>query len=189
MAEETKTKPAKNGSIKKPVTKKPIAKASKPTTKTAPKKTEEIKAPAMVKATRKPRVPHKVKITEFEEILKKKAELDAVTVKAKKHLQKEYQASIAQAEAIKAQYRELFDELIEIKKARAKRGSGKARKIGVVAPITKAEVAAFIEQTENGIAIADIKISGRRPKSIQKIATAYNKAEKKDASSVLALLK
>jgi hypothetical protein len=206
MADTTSTKPekkvvAKKKGSSKPTTSKPVAKkviVKKPAVKKAaaksvkkvpkaPKKASKASSPK-VKATRKPRVT-KIKITGFEEIMKAKAELIAVTSKAKKQLQTEYAKAVAQAEAIKAQYKDLFDESIETKATKAKRGAGKARKTGVVAPITKAEIESFIEQKEEGFALADIKISGRRTKSIKKIADAYSKAEIKDAASVLALLK
>ena len=176
---------------KKAPTKKPAARrvATKTIAKTPKAAVKAAKHSAPNVTARKPRGYRKIKIVGIEAILQKKAELVAVTTKAKKQLQKEYTKAIANVEAIKAHYKDLFDEPIEAKGKRAPKKAGTARGIGIAAPITKAEVASFIEQKEQGISISDIKIKGRRSKSIQKIAAAYSQADKRDTSSVLALLK
>jgi len=180
---------AKEASAKKPAAPKLTTKSTAKGTK-ATKKAAKVSAPKVIaKGTRKSRGYRKIKIAGFEEIMKKKAELALVTLKAKKQLQKEYAKAIAQAEAINVQYQDLFDEPIKAMSKKTKRGSGKARKTGVVAPISKEEVESFIEQKEQGLSVTDIKIVGRRPQSIQKIDAAYGKADTKDAPSVLTFLK
>ena len=179
-----KTTPKANALVKKVTTKKsPAPKAKRVVSKKA-----LVAKPTLEKKTRIPRKPRGAK--GFGEMLKKQSELEAAKKKVKTELRKEYDKALKSAEGIKEHYKSLFDESIESSKPkRGVKGSrtGTARK-GAVAPITKVEVASFIEQREQGIAIENIKISGRRPKSIKRIAEAYSKAKVKDVDSVLASL-
>jgi hypothetical protein len=185
---------------------KPDAKA-KATTKAARKSTAKVAKPKEEKkisertiVARKTRGPRKARAVKgFDELLKKQAELESVTKKAKSELRKEYDKTLQHAESLKDQYKSLFREAIDIvspkasratKVAKATRGGGpRVRRTGAVAPITEAEVESFIEQKEQGLSIDNIKIPGRRIKSVKRIDDAYNKADVKDANSIREMLK
>lgn len=126
----------------------------------------------------------------FEEMAKKKAELEAAARMVKGELRKEYAEVLRKADGIKAQYKELFDEPIDSGASRTARRAGKpGAKRKAVEPITKSEVASFIEQKAQGIALESIRVGSRRIKTIKKIAAAYERAERKDASTVFSALK
>jgi hypothetical protein len=183
MAEKKATKP---GPAKRKIVKakaKPIAK------KVAAKKVSTVeKAPTIEKRPTKVRVPRKQKlnIPGLEELEKKQSELDAVKKGIKTKLHSAYLDLKKREEVIRGHYQELFNESIDSSTAK----KGRARKVptkrGAIAPYTKAEVAAFIEQKEQGIELKDMKIQGRRPKSIAKMDEAYRRADTKDVESILA---
>jgi hypothetical protein len=149
---------------------------------------------------KKTRGPQKARALKgFDELLKKQAELEAVTKKAKSELRKEYDKTLQHAESLKDQYKSLFHEAIDTaspkaaratKVTKATRGGGKrVRTTGAVAPISGAEIESFIEQKEQGLSIDKIKIEGRRIKSVKRIDDAYNKADTKDTQSIREMLK
>jgi hypothetical protein len=126
----------------------------------------------------------------FEEMAKKKAELEAAARLVKGELRKEYAEILRKADGIKTQYKALFDEPIDSGATKAvRRAGGPGAKRKAVEPITKSEVASFIEQKDQGIGLESIKVGSRRIKTIKKIAAAYERAERKDASSVFSALK
>jgi hypothetical protein len=172
-----KTKPAstvKNGFSAKP--KADIAKAPK-VAKPVVKATVEVK----VKKTRGPR---KAKGT-FADLLKKQAELEEIKKGAKVELKKEYDGFLKEADKVKAQYKELFSESIEsLPKARGTGSKKTAGKILGLKPFTLKEVEDFVEQKQQGI--SEIKVQGRRPKSISRLEDAYRHSE--DAEEILKLL-
>jgi len=184
-----KALPAKGKSAAKP--KAPAAGARKTAARAAKPKAVASTAPEAESAAkpRKARGLRRVKALKgFEEILKKQAELDAATKKAKAGLKKEYERAQKQADAIKEQYKALFKESIETASPKAARGGRKARAAGAAGPFSKAEVESYIEQKENGISIDKMKIAGRRIKSIKRIEDAYNRAADKGSDSILAIL-
>jgi hypothetical protein len=188
MAEKKtiKTSPAKRKNVKAKT--KPVAK------KTAAKKAVIEKVPAIEIKPAKHRVPRKQKLSlpGLEELEKKQSELDAVKKGIKTKLRDAYLDLEKRQDLIRGHYQELFNESIENILKHNKRSSGKATKPakrGAIVPYTKAEVSAFIEQKEQGIELSSIKIKGRRPKSIQKMMEAYEKADTKDSASVLAILR
>jgi hypothetical protein len=201
MAETSKPRTTKKSTASRT---KPAIKARagrKLTAKIAKSKKEEkkewLEKPIAVRKTRGPQKARALK--GFDELLKKQAELEAVTKKAKSELRKEYEKTLQHAESLKDQYKNLFYEAIDTvspkatranKVTKATRGVGKRiRTTGAVAPITEAEVESFIEQKEQGLSTDRIKISGRRIKSVKRIDDAYNKADTKDAKSIRELLR
>jgi hypothetical protein len=177
-------------SIKAKPASKPAAKKAKP----LPGPTEAPKAEKPVKAY-KPRQA-KGGLSSFADLLKKQSELETIKKQAKAELRKAYEDKVKEADGIKKQYSELFSESLEtLPKARkARRASPKVPKAkpakrGAIAPYTAAEISAFIEQKDEGIDVKKIKIAGRRVKSVQKIDQAYDKADTKDAESILDLLR
>lgn len=156
-----------------------------------------IKAPKAVKAAKGPiqeaiapvkvrklRGPNKAKGT-FADLLKKQAELEKIKKGAKAELKKHYDGLLKEADSIKSQYKGLFNEAIEsapaVRGVRAKKATGKV--LGLK-PFSLKEVEAFVGQKRHGI--ANIKIQGRRPKSISRIEDAYRHSE--DAEEILELL-
>jgi|GEM_PF-4505590 len=205
MADATLAGPAKKPAIEKQSKKKsarrnPGAKrvaAEGPASKAAKKR--RGKAPAApprgpevparrvaAKVNREVRGSRAIKVAGFEEVLKKKAELAAVTSVAKRRLKEEYAEAMALADAIEAKYKDLFGEPLA---AKGRRVSAKARKTGEGAPITEAEVESFIEQKERGIPVAAIKVGRRGAKVVERIAEAYDDAGAKSSSEILASLK
>jgi len=193
----TKTATKKTSQMKKSTVKK-VAKrpqAIKKTTKALAtvknlKRTENpSKQKASKATTKKARKPRKETLTGFDELFTKQAELAVVTKKAKTQLRKEYADAVKKADAIKDKYRTLFGEKIDDTSVKLiKRGHKIQKGKGITAPITKAEVESFIEQKEQGLGITDIKIKGRRIKTIKRISDVYNKADTKEPRTILALL-
>ena len=179
-----KAKPAKASS--KPTTTVKVAKSkavSKPASKVAPKKPAPVRAPHQAEAT----------LPGFDDFRKKQADLEIAAKQAKAAIRKAYDIKIKEADALKKQYFDLFNESFDIvskpRKATRKGPKSKRATRGQAAPYKAAEIETFIEQKKKGLAVKDIKIKGRRPKSIQRIAAAYEKAGTKDTASILALLK
>ena len=156
---------------------------SKPASKVAPKKPAPVRAPRQAEAT----------LPGFEDFRKKQADLEVAAKQAKAAIRKAHGIKIKEADALKKQYFDLFNESFDIaskpRKATRKGLNSKTATRGQAAPYKAAEIETFIEQKKKGLIVKDIKIKGRRPKSIQRISSAYDKASTKDAASVLALLK
>jgi hypothetical protein len=174
-----KAKPASTAK-KAPVTKpKAISKAPK-ALKVA------IKAPVETKV-RKVRGPNKIKAKgSFADLLKKQAELEQVKKGAKAELKKQFEDLIKESEKVKAQYQELFHELLLASaksKSTAKIAKKTTGKIVGLKPFSLKEVEDFIDQKKEGV---DIKIKGRRPKSIARLEAAYSKSD--DANTILRIL-
>ena len=120
---------------------------------------------------------------------KKKAELEAAARMVKGELRRYTPRSFARQMASRPSTRAL-DEPIDSGASRTARRAGKpGAKRKAVEPITKSEVASFIEQKAQGIALESIRVGSRRIKTIKKIAAAYERAERKDASTVFSALK
>lgn len=171
----------------KPAAKKAAGKDSAPAKETAQ---AEPKLPS--KRSYKPRK-QKVALAGFADTLQKKqSELDDIKKRAKAELQKLYEGKMREAEGIKLQYKSLFDEPIEsVPKARKPAGPGRkasGAKAGAAAPISLGEVESFLEQKEGGKDAASIKLPGRKPKSVLKIAEAYDRADEKTARTIHDLL-
>jgi len=156
---------------------------SKPASKAAPKKPALVRAPRQAAAA----------LPGFENFRKKQADLAVAAKQAKAAIRKAHDIKIKEADALKKQYYDLFNESFDIsskpRKASRKGPKSKSSTRGQAAPYKSFEIETFIEQKKKGIAVKDIKIKGRRPKSIQRISAAYEKAGSKDSASILALLK
>jgi hypothetical protein len=171
-----------SSTVKKVFAAKPKAAIKAPkAVKAAKGPTPEVIAPVKV---RKLRGPRRAKGT-FADLLKKQAELEIIKKGAKAELKKQYDGLLKEAESIKFQYKGLFDEAIEsapaVRGTRAKKATGK---VPGLKPFSLKEVEAFVEQKQHGI--ANIKIQGRRPKSISRIEDAYRHSE--DAEEILKML-
>ena len=120
----------------------------------------------------------------FADLLKKQAELEEIKKHAKAELKKQYESSLQEADNIKAQYKELFNEGIEsapkVQGERTKKSTGKV--VGLK-PFSLKEVEDFIAQKKAG---GNIKIPGRRPKSIARMEAAYKQSE--EAEEILKIL-
>jgi len=191
MAERKVTKPgtpkakpakAKANSLTTVKTAKPKA-VSKPTSKAAPKKLAPVRAPRQAEAA----------LPGFEDFRKKQADLEVAAKQAKAAIRKAHDIKIKEADALKKQYFDLFNESFDTvskpRKASRKGPKSKRATRGQAAPYKTAEIETFIEQKKKGLTVKDIKIKGRRPKSIQRISAAYDKAISKDTASILALIK
>jgi len=179
-----KAKPAKAKA--KPTTTVKAAKpkaASKPARKVAPKKPASVGVPRQADAS----------LPGFEDFRQKQADLEVAAKQAKAAIRKAHDIKIKEADALKKQYFDLFNESFDTvsKPRKATRIGSKSKRAtrGQAAPYKAAEIETFIEQKKKGLTVKDIKIKGRRPKSIQRISSAYDKAGTKDAASILALLK
>jgi hypothetical protein len=152
-----------------------------------------VEAPNAEGPTGKGRKPRKVNVGSFSELLKKQAEIEAIKKRAKTELKELYEDKLKEADAIKKQYSELFREQIE--SAPAKRGRKVAAKVSGEKPKAKSrgftveQVGSFIQQKESGLDVAKIKIAGKNITGVKRIDAAYEKANEKDAKSVLQLLK
>jgi hypothetical protein len=156
---------------------------SKPASKAAPKKPAPVRTPRQANAT----------LPGFEDFRKKRADLEVAAKQAKAAIRKAYDIKIKEADALKKQYFDLFNESFDTvskpRKATRIGRKSKAATRGQAAPYKASEIETFIEQKKKGLTVNDIKIKGRRPKSIQRISTAYDKAGSKDTASILALLR
>jgi hypothetical protein len=166
---------------------KPIAKftAKAKVVKTAPKseaKKPEVKAPVILKV-KKARGPNKKAKGSFAELIKIQNQYEEAKRGAKSELRKEYDNLIKDSEKIKAQYKELFGEVIE-GAPKAKGKTAAANRSGKKA-FTLDQVQSYIDQTAQG---KKVKIPGKNAVGVEKIKTAYDRAKEKDAESVLALL-
>ena len=177
---------------------KPAKASAKPTTTVKAAKPKAVSKPASKVAPKKPapvRVPHQAEATlpGFEDFRKKQADLEVAAKQAKAAIRKAHDIKIKEADALKKQYFDLFNESFDIaskpRKATRKGPKSKRATRGQAAPYKASEIETFIEQKKKGLTVKDIKIKGRRPKSIQRIAAAYEKAGTKDTASILALLK
>ena len=180
--ETPKAKPAKASSKSPTSAKAAKPKAiSKPASKISPKKTSPVRAPRQAEAT----------LPGFEDFRKKQADLAVAAKQAKAAIRKAHDIKIKEADALKKQYFDLFNESFDIaskpRKATRKGPKSKSATRGQAAPYKASEIETFIEQKKKGLAVKDIKIKGRRPKSIQRISAAYDKASTKDTASILAL--
>jgi hypothetical protein len=191
MAERKVTKPG----TPKP---KPAKAKAKPTTTVKAARAKAISKPASKVALKKPapvRVPRQTKaaLPGFEDFRKKQVDLEVAAKQAKAAIRKAHDIKIKEADALKKQYFDLFNESFDIAskpcKATRKGPKSKAATRGQAAPYKATEIETFLAQKKKGLAVKDIKIKGRRPKSIQRISAAYDKASTKDAASILALLK
>ena len=157
--------------------------ASKPASKISPKKPAPIRVPHQAEAT----------LPGFEDFRKKQADLEVAAKQAKAAIRKAHDIKIKEADALKKQYFDLFNESFDIvskpRKATRKGPKSKSATRGQAAPYKASEIETFIDQKKKGLTVKDIKIKGRRPKSIQRISAAYEKASTKDTASILALLK
>jgi hypothetical protein len=191
MAEHKVTKPGtlKAKSAKAKAKSPTSVKADKPksvsklASKATPKKPTLIRAPRQAKAS----------LPGFEDFRKKQADLEVAAKQAKAAIRKAHDIKIKEADALKKQYFDLFNESFDIaskpRKASRKGLKSKTATRGQAAPYKAAEIETFIAQKKKGLAVKDIKIKGRRPKSIHRISAAYDKASSKDTASILALLK
>ncbi len=163
---------------------KPKAKVIKtPAVRLAPK-SPEAKAPVVEKKAKKTRSYNRKPTGTFADLLKKQAELEEIKKGAKADLKKQFDAHIKEADRVKAQYKELFQENIESAPKVRGAGAKKARgRIPGLKPFSLAEVEEFVEQKKQGKAI---KIVGRRPKSIARMEDAYRHSE--DAKEILKTL-
>ena len=156
---------------------------TKPASNVAPKKSAPARTPRQGKAT----------LPGFEDFRKKQADLEVAAKQAKAAIRKAHDIKIKEADALKKQYFDLFNESFDIaskpRKATRKGLKSKSPTRGQAAPYKASEIETFIEQKKKGLTIKDIKIKGRRPKSIQRISAAYDKAGTKDTASILTLLK
>ena len=156
---------------------------SKPASNVSPKKSAPARTPRQAKAT----------LPGFEDFRKKQADLEVAAKQAKAAIRKAHDIKIKEADALKKQYFDLFNESFDIaskpRKATRKGLKSKSPTRGQAAPYKASEIETFIEQKKKGLTIKDIKIKGRRPKSIQRISAAYDKAGTKDTASILTLLK
>jgi hypothetical protein len=187
-------KVAKPGTLKT----KPAKAKAKPTTTVKAAKPKDISKSASKAIPKKPapvRTPHQAEATlpGFEDFRKKQADLEIAAKQAKAAIRKAHDIKIKEADALKKQYFDLFNESFDIaakpRKATRKGPKSKRATRGQAAPYKSSEIETFIEQKKKGLTVKDIKIKGRRPKSIQRIAAAYDKAGTKDTASILALLK
>jgi hypothetical protein len=189
MAERKVTKPGTSKA--KPAKAKPstMVKAAKPKSASKPASKATPKKPAPV------RTPHQAEaaLSGFEDFRKKQADLEVAAKQAKAAIRKAHDIKIKEADALKKQYFDLFNESFDTvskpRKATRKGPKSKRATRGQAAPYKTAEIETFIEQKKKGLIVKDIKIKGRRPKSIQRISSAYDKAGSKDTASILALLK
>ncbi len=179
-----KAKPAK-AKAKSPATAKAAKPkdASKTARKVAPKKPAPVRTPRQAD----------VSLPGFEDFRKKQADLEVAAKQAKAAIRKAHDNKIKEADALKKQYFDLFNESFDTaskpRKATRKGPKSKTATRGQAAPYKAAEIETFIEQKKKGLTVKDIKIKGRRPKSIQRISAAYDKASSKDTASILKLLK
>jgi hypothetical protein len=181
-----KVKPAKAKAKAKPTTTVKVAKpkaASKPARKVAPNKQAPVRTPRQADAS----------LPGFEDFRQKQADLEVAAKQAKAAIRKAHDIKMKEADALKKQYFDLFNESFDTvskpRKASRKGPKSKRATRGQAAPYKTAEIETFIEQKKKGLTVKDIKIKGRRPKSIQRISAAYDKASSKDTASILALLK
>jgi hypothetical protein len=176
---------------------KPAKAKAKPTTTVKAAKPKAISKTARKAAPKNPalvRTPLQAdtSLPGFEDFRKKQADLEVAAKQAKAAIRKAHDIKIKEADALKKQYFDLFNESFDtVSKPRkaTRRGSKSKRAMrGQAAPYKASEIETFIDQKKKGLAVKDIKIKGRRPKSIQRLSTAYDKASTKDAASILALL-
>jgi hypothetical protein len=142
-------KVAKSKSISKPkiVKAKPAAKPkAKATSKSAAKpvvfKAPEVKAPVAKKTrayTRKPK-------GSFADLIKKQAELEEIKKGAKADLRKQYENHLKEADKVKAQYQELFHELL----LASVKGKSVVPRKSAKGGYTLDQVQAYIDQSSNG---------------------------------------
>ena len=163
---------------------KPVAKAK--VAKAAPKavaKKTVAGAPVAVKV-KKVRGPNRVKARgSFAELQKIQAQYEEAKKDVRADLKKQYEKLTKEADALKAQYKGLFNENIE--SAPKSRGAGKTQK-SAGKGFTLDQIQTFIDQTSEG---KTVKIPGKNAISIAKIKAAYDKSKNKDAESVHELLK
>jgi len=158
---------------------------SKPKAKIAPKvavKKPEVKATTVALKVRKVRGPNKKAKGSFAELQKIQAQFEEAKKGAKADLKKQYDRLIKEADAIKVQYKELFNEGIE--SAQRAKGTGTKKTAGK--GFTLDQIQTFIDLTEEG---KPVKIPGKNAISIAKIKAAYEKSKDKDAESLHELLK
>jgi hypothetical protein len=183
MAESKLNKPAATkAKVAKPKTAKTKVAAKKPAPK-AKAKVEVKKPEAKVVKQRRPR---KVKdaLSNYATLLKKQAEIEAIKRQAKAELKKHYDSKIREADAIRAQYKELFGEAMDstpriARKGKVRKGAVKAR------GYTLSQVQSYLDQRDSGKAI---KVEGKNATGIKRIKEAYEKADPKDAKTILAIL-
>jgi histone H1/5 len=149
---------------KKPATKKPAKTATKPS----------VKKPAKARKPRAQKLP-----AGFTELLKKQSEFESAKKKAKTGLARQYAKKMEEALAVKTQYRKLFGESLES----AQKTKGARKAIGTK-PFSLDELKSFLSQYPES---KEVKIVGRRPRSIQKLIKAYSQSKSKDAESILAV--
>jgi len=155
--------------------------ASKPKAKAAPKAGATKPETAIMKV-RKARGPNKKTKGSFAELQKIQAQYEEAKKGAKSELKHQYDGLVKEAEKIKAQYKELFNESIES----APKEKGKASKKATGKGFTLDQIQSFIDQTSEGKAV---RIPGKNAISIAKIKAAYDKSKDKDAESVHEMLK
>jgi hypothetical protein len=174
---KAKTKPTATVKVAKPKA------ASKTARKVALKKPASVRTPRQAEAA----------LTGFEDFRKKQADLEVAAKQAKAAIRKAHDIKIKEADALKKQYFDLFNESFDTvskpRKASRKGPKSKSATRGQAAPYKASEIETFIEQKKKGLTVKDIKIKGRRPKSIQRISAAYDKASAKNTASILGELK
>jgi hypothetical protein len=164
--------------VKKVVKAKATVAKAKPKAKTSVSKKQPV---AKVEEVKKPRKTRKAK-SSFDELLKKQSELNVIKKAAKIELKKDYDAKMKEADDIKNQYKDLFDEDIKSAPSKsngAKQGSAKNKKL------TLDQVQSFIDQFNEG---GKITITGKNAITVARIKEAYDKSLAKDAESVLQVL-
>jgi len=121
----------------------------------------------------------------FAELIKKQAELEEIKKGAKADLKKQYDDLLKDAAKVGDQYKLLFgDSIASAPKAKAAAGAKKAAgKLPGAQAFSRKEVDDFIDQKKAG---AEVKIDGRRLKSIARMEAAYN--ESQDADEILRIL-
>jgi hypothetical protein len=165
----------------------------------AAKKTADASKPRLAapsKPAGKKRGPGKASVPAFEDFRKMQGELEATKKKAMADMRKSIDAALGEADGLKKQYAELFGEKFDSspkagspKVAKAKtKAKAKTAKVASSRAISKEQVEAFLEQKSQGIDVKSIKVKGKNAIGVEKINAAYDKAETKDAQSILALL-
>jgi hypothetical protein len=122
----------------------------------------------------------------MEELDALKAKAKAMEDEVKEELVAEFNKKVEEVKVINDKYKAMFGVYIDdkVKGKRRAKGTG----VSAVSPITKEEVNTYIDLRKAGGNSTDIKLDGRRGKTIQKITEAYDKAKKKDVDSVFALI-
>ena len=124
--------------------------------------------------------------SKLQEIESLKAKMETLTEEAKEELREEFKLAVEKVQEINQKHFDLFGEWID-ENTKPKR-KGRVSNPTIPDPITMDEIQLFIDQKKAGCPQGEIKLPGRRAKTIQKLGDAYAIAKKKDAESVFELL-